>query len=239
MDMIGIDVGNSRIKAGYFRGKALKEVVVIPTAGVRKFSLPPAWEDIHPEYIGIASVVPGANRAIKEKIGKVFKGADVSFIKPSDCGIPLSIKNPGSVGVDRVLNCLAALKLFGPGMVVVDIGTAVTIDILTKSGKFAGGVIMPGPQLWLNSLLSAAMIKNGKRADAKIPGRDTGEAISAGAEYGLPGAINGILERIFKKYPSAGLVVTGGGSLKAAKHIVFQKHLRRHLTLEGIYHVFS
>jgi len=239
METIALEIGNSRIKAGLFSGKTLKKVFYYPTENVKNFSFPSSWKVANPAYAGIASVVPSAVSVVRKKIKENFMGIAVLNVEPGDCGIPLKIKNPESVGVDRVLNCLAVLKLSGPGAVVVDIGTAVTVDILSEKGDFAGGFIIPGPQLWLESLSVAAMIRDVKKVPAKIPGKNTDEAICAGAEYGIPGAVNAILERVFKKYPSAKLYMTGGGSRQVSKHIGFKKHLREHLALEGINHVIS
>jgi type III pantothenate kinase len=239
MDTIAVDIGNSRIKAGLFSGKRLKKVLCLPACDVNNFCFPASWKSANPGYAAIASVVPHAVRAVRKGIKENFKGAKVVVLEPEDCGIPLRIKNPASVGIDRVLNCLAVLKLFGPGAVVVDIGTAVTVDILSEKGEFAGGFIIPGQKLWLESLSRAAMIKSIKKASPGIPGKDTDEAIHAGFEYGLPGAINAILEKVFKKYPSAKLYITGGGSRQVSKHIGFRKCLREHLALEGINYVIS
>ncbi|HNS32951.1 MAG TPA: type III pantothenate kinase [bacterium] len=239
MDIVAIDIGNSRIKTGYFKNGRLRDVYTTDTKNAENLSFPTSWNIMRAGYVGISSVVPPVNRIVKEKASVFFKGSGIIIIKPEDCGISLKIRNPGTVGVDRVLNCVAALKLFGGNVVIVDIGTAVTVDILSLKREFIGGFILPGPRLWLESLKNTAMINESKISEAPIPGRDTGEAVFAGLKYGLAGAINGILDNVFKKYPSAKLVLTGGGSYQFLKHVRFKKKIREHLTLEGIYHVVS
>ena len=240
-DIIAVDVGNSRIKIGWFKNKILKDVFITPTNNIKSLSFPSRWKSVTPISVGTSSVVPSVNPVIKSKILNFFGQINIIVIKPGNCNIPLKIKNKNTVGVDRVLNCVAALKLFAGSIVIVDIGTAITIDIVSKKGEFVGGLIIPGPSLWSNALTHTAMINKCKITEAhtKIPGKNTDEAISAGIRYGIPGAINNILEHVFKKYPSAKLVLTGGESMKFYRYIRFKKYVRQHLTLEGINYVIS
>jgi len=182
----------------------------------------------------MASVVPSVNPVIKKKFSSSY-GKSPFVIKPSVCGIPLKVKNPETVGVDRVLNCKAAMRLFGSPAIIVDIGTAITIDAVAKTSGFTGGCIIPGEELWLRALITTSMIKKSRIISAKFPGKNTDEAISAGIRYGVPGAINSILTNAFKKYPSAILVITGGGSNRnILRNIAFKGITRKYLTLEGV-----
>ncbi|MCM8821016.1 MAG: type III pantothenate kinase [Candidatus Omnitrophica bacterium] len=229
--MIGIDVGNSSIKIGLFGKKKLLKVFEIPTKEVYFLKVPSGWEKIYPLWTGIASVVPSVNDVLKDKFS-VICGENIFFITPSDCGLPLKIKNPDKVGIDRVLNCKAALELVKSDVIVIDIGTAITIDYASKKG-FMGGVIMPGPSLWNASLTTTAMIKDIKRVKVRIPGRDTSEAVYSGIRYGIPGAINGVVSVYKKRYPSTKVILTGGWSREFRRDIEFDI-IKRHLALEGL-----
>lgn len=231
MDIIGIEAGNSNIKVGIFRKEKLVKVITFPTKDIRKSKLPSSLKNISPVLIGIASVVPQINPLLKKKFG--IYGKNIFIITPSSCGITLKVKNPDRVGVDRILNCKAAVTIFGSNVVVVDIGTAITVDYASRSG-FYGGVIMPGPSLWGHSLTTTAMIKDIKKVvKARIPGKDTSEAVCGGIKYGVPGAINNVVALYKRKYPYVKVILTGGGSEGFKRDIEFDI-ARKHLALEGL-----
>lgn len=233
MDTIGVEAGNTRIKFGLFKNNKLKEVFTVEHKGGSHLYIPTALGKIKPQYIALASVVPHLNEKIKQKFLDMY-GKRTFIIKPPDCGIPLKIRNSGIVGVDRVLNCKAAIKLFGSPVIVVDAGTAVTVDIASEKDGFLGGVILPGADLWINSLKKTAMIKNIRHAGIRFPGRDTGEAVYGGLKYGMEGAMNNILDISFRKYPAATLVLTGGGRGTFESCLRHKKKVHRHLTIEGL-----
>jgi len=230
MNTVGVEVGNSNIKIGIFAGKRLKDVFLSPTEDIKRLDIPVTLKKIGPVFTVIASVVPVINNLLKKKFASISK--DIFFITPFDCGLPLKVKNPKGVGVDRVLNCKAAINLFNSDVVVVDIGTAITVDYASQKG-FMGGVIIPGPSLWRVSLTTTGMIKDIKETEARIPGKDTSEAIECGIRYGLPGAINSIVYAYKKKYPSAKVILTGGWSKRFSRYVEFDC-LKRYLTLEGL-----
>ncbi|MBN1445607.1 MAG: type III pantothenate kinase [Candidatus Omnitrophica bacterium] len=233
MYTIGIEAGNSRIKLGLFKNGKLKEIYTFPRKGSLIPDIPAGWKKIKPQLIGMASVVPSLNSAIKSKFRDSF-GKRVMLINHKNCGIPLKIKNPEKAGIDRMLNCKAAIRIFGSPVIVVDIGTALTVDIASEKEGFLGGAILPGAELWVNSLKNTAMIKDIRPAGVKFPGRDTNEAVFGGLKYGMEGAVNNILDISFRRRPSAVLVLTGGGSGILKNRIRHGKKVRRHLTMEGI-----
>lgn len=233
MYAIGVDAGNSRIKMGLFYNARLIDTKTIGTQDISSLKIPTRWKVVKPELIGLASVVPSVNPVVVDRLQRFYR-VRVWVIKPSDCGIRLGIKNPDKVGVDRVLNCRAGLHLCGSPVVVVDVGTAITVDIVTSRGGFMGGSIIPGPELWVKVLTSTALIKKSSPARNTFPGRDTDESISCGIRYGIAGAVNGILNESLKKYPSARIVLTGGGIEILRKSISFRCVVKNHLTLEGI-----
>jgi len=230
MNTVGVEVGNSNIKIGIFDGKNLRDVFIFPTEDIKMLEVPATLKKTEPFFTGIASVVPSINNLLKKVFASISK--DIFFITPFDCGLPLKVKNPKGVGVDRVLNCKAAVNLFNSDVVVIDIGTATTVDYASQKG-FMGGVIIPGPSLWRSSLATTGMIKDIKETEARIPGKDTSEAIECGIRYGLPGAIDSIVYLYKKKYPSAKVILTGGWSKRFSRYIKFDS-LKRYLTLEGL-----
>ncbi len=233
MDTICIEAGNSRVKFGLFRNNKLQKVFSVSHKDGSLPEIPSELRKITPQYIALASVVPHLNGKIKKKIRDIY-GKKLFIIKPSECGLPLKIKNPEKVGIDRVLNCKAAISIFGSTVIVVDAGTAITVDIASETQGFMGGVILPGMELWVNSLKNTAMMKGIRPSSVKFPGRNTNEAVRAGLKYGMEGALKNILDIAFRKYPSARLVLTGGGSGMFANRLNREKKIRRNLTMEGL-----
>lgn len=130
------------------------------------------------------------------------------------------------VGIDRLLNAVAANRLRDPDRpaIVVDLGTAATVDLVAADGAFEGGAILPGIALAAQALHSGTStlpsLDPATLDDSIVPvGKNTANAISAGLYWGLVGAIGELIERIGSECPRAPqLFVTGG----AAPQIVHQ-----------------
>ncbi|MGB9677648.1 MAG: type III pantothenate kinase, partial [Candidatus Ratteibacteria bacterium] len=144
------------------------------------------------------------------------------------------IKNPEKTGIDRIVNCKGASEIFGYPCIVIDIGTGLTIDVVDKNKFFIGGFILPGPDLWINSLKNTALIKEIKETRIKTIGKDTSSSVNLGLIYGISGAIEKIVFKIKREYGVSNVILTGGWSKKIYKFLNFEKKLRKYLTLEGI-----
>jgi len=229
-----VDVGNALVKLGVFEGTFLKKVFCFPTENLKSTDFQKSFLKLTPDKIGISSVVPRINKKISKELKERYKIIP-KIISYEDCGISLEVKNPEKVGIDRVLNCKSAYCFYGGPTIVIDIGTAITIDIVLKRGCFPGGVIMPGPGLWLESLAKTALLPAVKfKEQVKIIGKNTEEAIFSGARYGICSAVEGIVERIKKEYPGCKIVLTGGWSSKFKEILNIRIIHHPFLTLEGI-----
>jgi len=232
--IIGIDCGNSYVKIGFFEGGELKNILKFPSIDIQKFRIPSELKKLEIEFIAIASVSHSVSKRIEEIFSSFLK-KEILKIKPQDCNIPLNIKNKETVGVDRVLNCKAASVLYEKPCIVVDIGTAITIDIVNKKGDFAGGVILPGPELWIKSLKTTSLIKSPSLLKKNILiGKKTDECITSGINNGISGAIENIVEKLKKSYKNPVVILTGGWCDYYSKKIKIKKRIRKYLTLEGI-----
>jgi type III pantothenate kinase len=231
--IIGIEAGNSKIKTGIFEGKKLKDAFVHNTSEAYKFCLPSEWKKLKINLAGISSVVPAIRKTLAETIRRTYRIVPL-ILRTEDCLIPMDVENPEKTGIDRILNGKAALEFFGKPVIIVDAGTAITIDMVSDKGHFAGGIIIPGYELWLKSLASTAQIPPVKPVRSKLIGKNTQQAISSGLKYGISGAVKNILFQIEKKHPSSKLVFTGGDCKKAAAGIEREKEIRQFLTLEGL-----
>jgi type III pantothenate kinase len=146
--------------------------------------------------------------------------------------ITLDVDEPLTVGADRILNTIAAARLFGRDTIVVDFGTATTFDCITGDGKFLGGVIMPGVRTAADALIARTA-----KLPAHVIGRRTEDCIRAGVLLGAADAVDGLVRRIKAEWPRPtppNVIATGGlASLVAplAKEI---EAVHPDLTLTGL-----
>jgi len=132
-------------------------------------------------------------------------------------GVPLLVDNPREVGADRVMNTLAAHRLFGTACVVVDFGTSTNIDVVSARGEFLGGALAPGIEISLDALVTrAAALRSVELARPRsVIGKNTVECLQSGVLYGFAGQVDGLVRRILAELgPQAGPVtVLGTGGL--------------------------
>jgi len=232
--IIGIDCGNSYIKIGLFKEKIIKQVVKFPVEDINKFRIPYHWKKLNIEVIALASVSPINSDKIKTTFSSFFN-KKVITITSQQCNIPLNIKDKKKVGVDRVLNCKGASVLYGNPSIVIDIGTAITIDFVNRNGVFEGGIIFPGPFLLLNSLNKTSLIKSPNFLKKNILiGKNTDECITSGLNNGIVGCIENIVKKIKNTHKNSNVILTGGWCDYFAKKIKIKKIVKKNLTLEGI-----
>jgi len=228
-----IDIGNKKIKIGVFKKGKIINFFDFLTSEYKTFIFPENWKNFRIEKCGISSVVPEVNKIISKEVKKFFK-IEPLFLNYKNCGIKVRVKNPHKTGIDRIINCKGASEIFGFPVVVIDIGTATTIDVVDKNGNFIGGFILPGPELWINSLKNTSLIKEIKDFSFNFIGNDTSSAIISGLKYGLSGSIEKIIFKMKKKFDGLKVVLTGGYSSRFIKYLNFDKKIEKHLTLEGI-----
>ncbi len=230
---LAVDIGNKRVKIGIFKGKKIYKVITCLNSEIEDFDFSDDWKKYNIKKCGISSVYPNINLLIEKKIKEFFKIQPI-FLNYKNCHIKIKIKNPEKVGIDRIVNCKGACEIFGYPVIVIDIGTAITIDYVNQEKVFNGGFILPGPELWVNSLKRTALIKQVKKTKIKTIGNNTSSAINLGLIFGISGAIEKIVLKMREKFNVSKIVLTGGASSQFSKFLNFEKKLRRYLTLEGI-----
>ena len=144
------------------------------------------------------------------------------------------------MGQDRLANSLAAQKLYGTPAIVIDVGTAATFDIVSSKGGYEGGVIVPGPKVFIDCLTErAALLPKVTLPEAPLTeaiGRSTSEAMALGLVHGFPAMIQGVLEKVTFSLGiiddgDSEVILTGGGAFRVGK--IATKH-DPDLTLKGI-----
>ncbi len=262
--ILAIDVGSSRVKIGWFPppGECTTEVepTLFPIAAV-KLPQPEATLAVAHcdevdlrgkinEWLGqigtaaprrfVASVHPEASAKVEE----IFSGQS-RMLRCAELPIEVHVDQPERVGIDRLLNAVAVNRLRQPQRpaIVVDLGTACTVDLISSQGVFEGGAILPGTTLSSTALHSGTAAlplltpKNFDKPPAVV-GKSTQQAITAGLYWGLVGAVRELIERVTcecSKPPQ--LFITGGEAARLVSHLPYEEEPPRHipnLVLAGI-----
>ena len=190
-----------------------------------------------------SSVVPKYAILLKKFLDKKYK---IKLFEIKDKNIKkiikINVKKQYQVGSDRIANAVGAYKKYKKNSIILDFGTATTFDVVTKSGVYNGGVIAPGVNLSLKSLVGSAdqiplfSIKKQK----KIIGKNTLEALRAGFYWGYTGLINNIILKIEKetgvKYK---IIFTGGYSNLFKSSIIRSFDIDRNITINGIIEIYK
>jgi type III pantothenate kinase len=235
LSLLAVDVGNTNAVVGHFSDRRLLRTWRLPSrpadllrAGAR---LPKA------ERVVVSSVVPSL-KSVLEKLARRISGRSALFVRPSmKMPIRIRLKNPRQVGQDRLVNAAAAYARWKTGLIIVDLGTATTCDVVTPKGEYIGGTISPGIGIAnaalheKTALLPLVPIARPRSA----VGRNTVEAIRSGVFYGYVGLIDGLVARIRKelKFP-AKVVATGGLSSLVGRASKAIDAVDPDLTLKGL-----
>ncbi|MEP6638896.1 MAG: type III pantothenate kinase [Chloroflexota bacterium] len=204
--LLALDIGNTNITIGLFRAGALlatrraatdarattDEIELLLDGLLRLDGL--AIADL--DAIALASVVPALTGAVES----IAERRDRPLLVASTGTMPLAVRveRPGEVGADRLVNALAAARLHGTPAVVVDFGTATTLDCVAADGAYVGGAIAPGLEIGLEALAArtAKLPRIELRAPDRAIGRDTVSAMQAGTVFGYQALVTGLLARV-------------------------------------------
>jgi type III pantothenate kinase len=187
----------------------------------------------------LGSVVPSVTGPLAEACRTCFGSAPVIVDASAPLPIRLAVDEPLTVGADRLINTLAASRIYERDTIVVDLGTATTYDCITKDGVFLGGVIAPGVRTSAETLFrrTAKLPATELRAPEKVIGTRTEDCIRAGVMFGAAGAVDGIIRRIVDAWPrpERPLVVATGGLAETVKPLCETLDVvAPYLTLEGL-----
>jgi type III pantothenate kinase len=188
--------------------------------------------------VSIASVVPGLTGVLSEACHRYLSIEAVVIDARSPLPIRLDVDEPLTVGADRIVNTLAASRLYRTDTLVVDLGTATTFDCITADGTFIGGVISPGVRTGIERLSerTAKLPRIELSVPARVIGRRTEDCLRSGAFYGAVDAIDGMVVRIRQEWqrPDAVAVATGGLAPVIAPYCRTVAFVEPFLTLYGI-----
>jgi type III pantothenate kinase len=167
----------------------------------------------------ICSVVPDALRVIKPLLKKRFV-AKISVVG-TDIKVPIAnrYRDPGQVGQDRLVCAYAAMRLYGSPAIIIDLGTAITFDVVSAGKEYLGGIIVPGLRLSAESLFkkTALLPKVGIKIPRALIGRDTETSILSGLFYGYGVLCQGVIRLIAKQVKKKPKIVMTGGYAESMK----------------------
>ncbi|MDC1221836.1 type III pantothenate kinase [Salibacteraceae bacterium] len=227
-----IDIGNSRIKAGFFNETHLIDSVV--SEAQFSFELISAWvSEYNTEQI-IVSSVRDLNSIEIDKISNEFE------LSIADRSIPtpftISYATPETLGLDRILGAAGAQSLFpDSNTLTIDAGTCITYDIVCN-GAFIGGAISPGLQMRLNAmhLLTDKLPSLQLSQPAVTFGNSTASSMQMGAEQGAIHEFNGFVNQFLAEIPKLKVIITGGDSTFFERHAENATFAAPNLVLNGL-----
>ncbi len=193
--------------------------------------------------ISVSSGVPRVTAGLRA-MGEDWFGFPPLVIEPGiRTGMPILYDNPKDVGADRIADAVAAFDLFGGPTIVVDFGTATTIEAVSDKGEYLGGAIVPGIEISLDALFNrAAALRRVELIEPRnVIGKNTIEAIQSGAVYGFAAQVDGLCTR-FEAELGGGpctIVATGGLSDLITPLSAKINHLEPWLTLHGLRLVYE
>jgi len=245
--LLALDAGNSNITIGAFDGRKLichwrLRTVQDQTAdewGILLHNLfsPAGLEIDKVEGMIISSVVPPINSTLAFMAERYFHTVAM-FVGPrTDLGIAIKYDNPYEVGADRLVNAVAGFSKYGGPCIVVDLGTTINFDVISRGGEYLGGAIAVGIGIAIDALFSktARLPLVDFRPPKDVVGTNTVSSMRSGLYYGALGMIDGILERMIEKMgPDTRTVATGGQAHMIVSGSRFLKTVDEHLTLEGL-----
>ncbi len=238
--ILAVDIGNTNVNIGSFAGKKLTSHFCIDNTSLAKQKT--ALRDksylfSESENIIVASVNPEIESVFYKSLGIIHQRKILKIGREIKLRIPTLVENPQRVGIDRLLNALAAYRRTKTSTIVIDFGTAITIDIVSKKGEFLGGLILPGIKTSASALnkQTALLPEVEIGRPKKIIGKNSEDAIKAGIYYGTVGSVNHIIKELSRAHGDLEYTVATGGDAKILKKDIpeIDKFIPR-LTLEGI-----
>jgi type III pantothenate kinase len=191
--------------------------------------------------VAIASGVPSVTAALREMTTRYF-GFEALVLEPGvRTGMPILYDNPKEVGADRIANAVAAYELYGGPSIVVDFGTANTIEAISEHGEYLGGAIFPGIEISMDALFgrAAALRRVELIAPRNVIGKSTVESIQSGTVYGYSGQVDALVDRFQAELGQCTVLSTGGLAEPIIKHSRTIQHYEPWLTLQGLRIIFE
>lgn len=256
-----IDVGNSRIKFVLLKTELLpgasQQLPLVEHAHSVLVEEPLPWDRIagwlEQQETDCLSSVAGSNprgiaRILNDWPASILPDP-LEVLNTDAFPLKISVDEPRKVGIDRLFNAVAAnrLRTASQAAIIVDTGTATTVDVVTPDGSFAGGAILPGFELSAKSLhdytalLPLIPVQDLRQNEPVVLGKNTTDAIRSGLFWGQLGAVRELITQHTQQLLSDSttgelplVLLTGGGSALLAPHLDDSVYFEPLLSLQGL-----
>ena len=245
--LLTIDIGNTVVTLGVFDGDRLVTTFRVSTDARRladEYGLQLVnllnLRSIAPTAITAAALcsgVPPLTVVFTELCRTYFQVAPLTVSAGVRTGLQILYDNPRDVGADRIADAVAALELYSPPLIVVDLGTATVFDVVSRDGHYLGGAIAPGISLGADALFfNASQLRRVElTAPKSVVGRNTIAALQSGLVYGYAALVTGMVNHIKSEIgPDAQVIGTGGLVSVIADQTPVFDDINPELTLIGL-----
>lgn len=250
--VLAIDIGNTNIVVGCFNGDKLTFIERISTnqsgTTLEHVVMFKTILEIHGikavDVDGgiISSVVPSITSAVKEAAETIIKKKILVLGPGVKTGLSILIDDPAQLGSDLVAGAVAGINLYKAPMLIIDIGTATTISVINEKKQYLGGLIVPGPKVSLESLVSrtSQLPKISLEAPKKVIGSNTIDCMKSGIIYSNAAILDGIIERVENELNSkCTAIATGGLSKVIVPYCNHHIEINDELLLEGLIVIYN
>jgi len=256
--LLAFDIGNTNIVVGVFENNKLTQQWRLPSdvkksdndyaVDIIECFLTQKIDCLKISAVVIASVVPTLTSIINSAIKKflsdeITKKTFIISDNKNRLNIDIKINNKKEIGDDRLINAIAAYKKFGGNLIIIDLGTATTFDIVGKNGEYLGGAIAPGINLSLKALhdMTAQLPRISIKKQRNVIGKNTIEAMNSGIYFGYISLLEGMIEKIENELGCKTTRIITGGLAEIFKDALKDSinHHEPDLTLEGLNMVYQ
>ncbi|GAB4375178.1 MAG: type III pantothenate kinase [Calditrichia bacterium] len=251
--ILTIDVGNTQIELGFFKDDRLINSWRIATGiertedefmmFIRNFLEMEGYSHKNLEAVAISSVVPTVTKRLQKMTRKYLQIDPLVVDHTLNLGgMKILYSDAAAVGADRLCSAVAAYHQFKQAVIIIDLGTATTFDVVNGRGEYLGGVISPGLETtaWALYHRAAKLPKISLEFPQTAIGRSTEESMQVGIMLGAVKMIDGLVAEITAELKEKPRVISTGGlspliQPKSASIELFQEHL----VLEGLYKIYQ
>lgn len=250
-----IDVGNTNIVMGIYEGDEFKFSWRLGTKVARTSDEYGLQVDSILRHYGVdvedikdvvlASVVPSIQHTLRTMCTRYLGKEPMVIGEGTKTGMKIKYDNPKEVGADRIVNAVAAYQRYGGPCIVIDIGTAISFDVINQEGDYLGGAIAPGIGISSEALFSrtSKLPKVELEEPKNVIGKNTVEAIQSGVVYGFIGLVDNVIANILSemklKKKDVKIVATGGYAKLIASKSKYIEEYDYDITLQGMKMIYE
>ncbi len=251
MNALLFDIGNSYLKWGLHGKDGIYQTEAVSLESINRMGFDILAKKL-PDQLDVCCASNVAGKATAEKLKKFVNkhyDIDINFVSSEKFGhgVTNGYQQPKRLGVDRWVAMIAAWSEIKSSLLIVDFGTALTLDAIDNKGVHLGGQIIPGLETMFNSLVTATSDINTSKLDFEYSvvsenffGKTTIEAIRGGSQNALIGALEGAVLSMQKDSLEPVIVITGGGAKDIPKNFFGKNTLfRPNLILDGLVNILK